>query len=613
MNGLISLCMIVKNEEDLLARCLSSMKAYVDEIVIVDTGSTDRTKEIAFQYTKLVFDWTWTNDFGAARNEALRNATGRWILILDADEYMMPESITGLISQLKHLDTSRPTVLMGSVHNLVGNNASESGVYISSAARVFTNHQRIHYQGAIHEQLAASGKTLIYVKSDFSIIHSGYMKETWLRKNKSERNLSILSSLDKDTINQPYYQYMLANEYYMLEQYDLALPLIEKAAAQAASNQPWYHSCTVMYITLLMLHSQYETAWVQTVHGMEHFPDYVDYFCLGGMVLHAIGQYEYAAELLSSCLNREPKSSGGSSWLVHSDYAQTLPRQHLLEIYRKTLQTSGCYEMLKLQLKENPLSFNKLVEFLSIAFQYYSHEETMNDLAQLYVIQDPSHLFLLFRASSEAGHVPFVHLFYNLCTESMLPLPAEDQMRYALYCKNEQLYIKHNQAFITSSSQDQVNMYRWISDRLWKQSKQPWQADDECTLNLLIRLFNLQMFECFDDLLPACNVEVISQFADYLFHMHYAAIAYDYYVMLLEADHLHLNGYHHFVQILILNEQFTDAVSLAEQALLRQYAPALYGVYLGLCMATRQQAHKALESSHLQLITSILNYRLTKE
>ena len=82
----ISLCMIVKNEEAYLEECLTSVKDLVSEIIIVDTGSTDKTKEIAKKFGAKIIDFTWIDDFAAARNASIKQATGDWILVLDADE-----------------------------------------------------------------------------------------------------------------------------------------------------------------------------------------------------------------------------------------------------------------------------------------------------------------------------------------------------------------------------------------------------------------------------------------------------------------------------------------------------------------------------------------------
>ena len=84
--GTVSLCMIVKDEEKYLARCLQSAKTIVDEMIVVDTGSSDRTKELATIFGAKVFDFAWENDFSSARNYSLSKASGDWILVLDADE-----------------------------------------------------------------------------------------------------------------------------------------------------------------------------------------------------------------------------------------------------------------------------------------------------------------------------------------------------------------------------------------------------------------------------------------------------------------------------------------------------------------------------------------------
>ena len=85
---MISLCLIVKNEEQILERCLNSFKGYYDELIIVDTGSTDSTKDIAKRYTSKVFDFEWCDDFSKARNFSIEQAAGDYILVLDTDEFL---------------------------------------------------------------------------------------------------------------------------------------------------------------------------------------------------------------------------------------------------------------------------------------------------------------------------------------------------------------------------------------------------------------------------------------------------------------------------------------------------------------------------------------------
>lgn len=93
----LSLCMIVKDEERVLARCLDSVRKAVDEIIIVDTGSTDQTKAIARKYTEAIYDFDWVDDFSAARNFSFSKATMDYLLWLDADDVITPENLCALL------------------------------------------------------------------------------------------------------------------------------------------------------------------------------------------------------------------------------------------------------------------------------------------------------------------------------------------------------------------------------------------------------------------------------------------------------------------------------------------------------------------------------------
>ena len=108
----ISLCMIVRNEEKVLGRCLACVQGFADEIIIVDTGSTDRTKEIAFSFTDKVYDFKWKDDFAAARNFAFSRGTGDYLFWLDADDVIRQEEWRKLMDLKRRLDMERPDVVM---------------------------------------------------------------------------------------------------------------------------------------------------------------------------------------------------------------------------------------------------------------------------------------------------------------------------------------------------------------------------------------------------------------------------------------------------------------------------------------------------------------------
>lgn len=108
----VSLCMIVKDEEAVMARCLKSVQGFADEIVIVDTGSADRTKEIAAGFTEQIYSIPWEDDFAAARNFAFSKGTGDYLFWLDADDVILEEELHKLKGLKERLDQEQPDVVM---------------------------------------------------------------------------------------------------------------------------------------------------------------------------------------------------------------------------------------------------------------------------------------------------------------------------------------------------------------------------------------------------------------------------------------------------------------------------------------------------------------------
>ena len=161
----LSLCMIVKNEEANLDCCLKSVRTLVDEIIVVDTGSTDRSKEIALSHGATIHDFPWNNDFSSARNESLKYATGEWILVLDADEVLDindHSSIRQLIDG-KDVDayrlvqrtyqkqsTSADWISLEEVTELA---RGCHGYITSHLVRLFRNNEQICFKGRVHEQV----------------------------------------------------------------------------------------------------------------------------------------------------------------------------------------------------------------------------------------------------------------------------------------------------------------------------------------------------------------------------------------------------------------------------------------------------------------------------
>ncbi|NTU42161.1 MAG: glycosyltransferase, partial [Nitrospirales bacterium] len=186
----LSLCMIVKNEEKYLAKCLNSVKTIVDEMVIVDTGSTDRTSEIARVFGARVFDFPWQNDFAEARNASLERAEGDWILVLDGDEVIAGQDTREIKTLVEghrkgiayNIDTRNYT--RNVVANWTGNEGdyaeeAGSGWFPSTKVRLFPNDRKIRFANPVHELVEPTLRSAGYKIIDCStpIHHYGKLDQ----------------------------------------------------------------------------------------------------------------------------------------------------------------------------------------------------------------------------------------------------------------------------------------------------------------------------------------------------------------------------------------------------------------------------------------------------
>ena len=144
----ISLCMIVRNEEKVLGRCLACVQGFADEIIIVDTGSTDRTKEIAFSFTDKVYDFKWKDDFAAARNFAFSKGTGDYLFWLDADDVLLSSDRQKLLALKAELDGTADVVMLP-YHT--GFDEQGRPTFFCYRERLLKTSAHFRWQGAVHE------------------------------------------------------------------------------------------------------------------------------------------------------------------------------------------------------------------------------------------------------------------------------------------------------------------------------------------------------------------------------------------------------------------------------------------------------------------------------
>ena len=166
----LSLCMIVKDEAKTLWRCLNSVKSFISEIIIVDTGSKDETKEIASKFNAKIYDFKWINDFSSARNFAFSKATSDYIMWLDGDDYIKDEDIRKIKLLLENMDDSCDYV---SAEYILARNNDGKVTTSLRRNRIVKRKRGFVWIGNVHEYLEVYGKGL---EGNFSIEH-GKIKE----------------------------------------------------------------------------------------------------------------------------------------------------------------------------------------------------------------------------------------------------------------------------------------------------------------------------------------------------------------------------------------------------------------------------------------------------
>ncbi|MCI8649979.1 MAG: glycosyltransferase [Anaerotruncus sp.] len=207
----ISLCMIVKNEEDVLARCLDSVQKLADEMIIVDTGSEDATQEIARRYTDQVYQFEWIDDFAAARNFSFSKATKDYILWLDADDILLPDDQKAFQQLKQELDPQTDLVMM---RYQVAFDQQGNPTFSYERERLIRREKGYRWVGAIHEAITPSGRLL---HSPITITHKK------LHPSDPDRNLRIFERLlARGETLEPRQQFYYARELSAHKRYDEA-------------------------------------------------------------------------------------------------------------------------------------------------------------------------------------------------------------------------------------------------------------------------------------------------------------------------------------------------------------------------------------------------------
>ncbi len=294
----ITLCMIVRDEEKYIEQCLKNAFQFVDDAVIVDTGSQDRTKEIIKKFNNVtLIDCKWENDFSKARNLSLEHATGNWILMLDADEFIEGDSneIRKIIESTKYEALTIP------LYNILDDNE----VFFSSLYYKLFKNKGYRYFGALHEQLNIKNTLIGNVNEEIcKIVHYGYLTENINEKDKNNRNISILQcQIERDSKN-PFLYYNLGVALYNIGKYSEALESYIKCENLSNGVGEYHIDMTRKIAKCLYMLKKYKQCikFIEELFLENELNKYVDLHYINGVCYFDIKNYSKAEEEFKRCI-----------------------------------------------------------------------------------------------------------------------------------------------------------------------------------------------------------------------------------------------------------------------------------------------------------------------
>jgi len=401
----LSLCMIVKDEEAMLGRCVQAVRGAVDEIVVVDTGSTDRTVEIAESFGARVLHRAWDGDFAAARNVSFEAATGDWVMYLDADEVLVAE------------DAERLRALTGRTWReafyLVETNHTgdlEDGTAMThDAMRVFRNRPEYRFEGRIHEQIAQHLPAYLPERLERTAVrveHFGYLGAVRGAKDKTNRNLELLKRQAAEGVDTPFLHFNLGSEYSAAGDNARALPHFERAwttlrEGERIERYGYAASLAARYVKALRTTGRLADVATAGDDVLEVFPGFTDIVLDQALAAGAAGDNDREIALLRRCLEMGDGPSRYSSTLGCGTYRALVA---LAEALRRAGADEEAETMLRRCLEEHPAFLGSVEPYAAALLRRgVAAAEVVETVHGLVSEATPGMRFLLAVALSEAG------------------------------------------------------------------------------------------------------------------------------------------------------------------------------------------------------------------
>jgi len=293
---LLSLCMIVRDSRRTLRACLESVKPWVDEMIVVDTGSQDDTKQIARSLGARVHEFPWCDDFSAARNESLRYATGEWVFWMDADDTIDPKNGGRLQSLVRRNHPEKTLGHVLQVHCPGGQDDGDEGLTVVDHVKVFRNRPNLRFEGRVHEQILpairrAGGEV---EWTDIHVVHSGYDHTPEGQRRKRERDLRLLQLELEERPDHPFTLFNLGMTYSDIGRHEEAIQALERSIEVSDPRDSHVRKAYALLVGSHRGLKDQEQAWAACQRGRQVYPNDPELLFLEGILNHHFGRHREA-------------------------------------------------------------------------------------------------------------------------------------------------------------------------------------------------------------------------------------------------------------------------------------------------------------------------------
>ena len=427
----LSLCMIVRDEQEMLPRCLAAIKDAVDEIVIVDTGSTDRTVEIARSFGARVIEQAWTGSFSDARNTSFDAATGDWVMYLDADEVLVQDDVDKLRAVTGR--TWREAFYL--VETNYTGEVGDGTALTHNALRVFRNRPEYRFEGRLHEQIAQHLPAYAperIEQTSVRIEHYGYLGSVRTARDKSQRNIELLRAQQAESAPTAFLHFNLGSEYAATGDGPAALAEFERSWAMIetdpdGSAYEFAPTLVVRLVKALRVCGRPADAIARADDGLQRFPGFTDLVLEQAYASLALGRETAARELFANCMAMGDAPSRYTAVLGCGTY---LPRLALAELDSRRGELERARGLLDWCLREFPGFFGTVLPYATVLLRSGIEPERVTaEIEERVAEPTPTVRFMLGTALYEAGAAEAAERQYRLVLERQ---PHSSRARVAL-------------------------------------------------------------------------------------------------------------------------------------------------------------------------------------